>query len=256
MENYKIYCHTTPSGKKYIGITKQDLTHRFGKSGEKYKRCTAFWKAIEKYGWNNIKHEVIDNAFSLEEANEKEKFYIKLYKTNDKNYGYNCTIGGDGVSGWKPTEEQRIKNSNSKKEMWKNPQIRKRLTDERKARGNSKQEKERLLKMCKSNWENPLIRSELEKHLSKISNDEVCKEKRKKSMKKIWQENPEKFMKNRKYKRGEEHFASKKILCVETNTIYVSGVDAMNKTGISNKAISAVLNGKRKTAGDFHWEFV
>ena len=89
MENYKIYCHITPSGKKYIGITKQNLQERFGKNGEKYRRCTAFWKAIEKYGWDNIKHEIIDNAFSLEEANEKEKFYINHYKTHDKNYGYN-----------------------------------------------------------------------------------------------------------------------------------------------------------------------
>ena len=256
MENYKIYCHTTPSGKRYIGITKQDLSKRFGKNGEKYKRCTAFWKAIEKYGWDNITHEVIDVAVSLKEANEKEKFYIENFKTNKKEHGYNCTIGGDGVSGWKPTEEQRLKNSNSKKEMWNNPKIRKNLTKERKLRGNSKKEKERLSKMSKSNWENPEVRSKLEKHLKEISNDEKCKEKRKVSMQKIWQENPERFMKNRKYKSGVEHFASKKILCVETNTIYVSGIDAMNKTGISNKAISSAVNGKRKTAGNYHWKFV
>lgn len=256
MENYKIYCHITPSGKKYIGITKQNLQERFGKNGEKYRKCTAFWKAIEKYGWDNIKHEIIDNAFSLEEANEKEKFYINHYKTHDKKYGYNCTIGGDGVSGWKPTEEQKLKNSNSKKEMWKNPQTREQLTKERKLRGNSKQEKERLLEMCQSNWSNPEIRCKLENHLRQISNDEVCKEKRKIAMKKIWRENPERFMKNRKYKSGEQHFASKKILCVETNIVYISGIDAMNKTGISNKSISAVLNGKTKTAGGYHWEFI
>ena len=35
--NWKLYCHTFPNGKKYIGITKQDPARRWGKDGNGYK---------------------------------------------------------------------------------------------------------------------------------------------------------------------------------------------------------------------------
>ena len=76
---YIIYMHTSPSNKKYIGITKQEPILRWGKNGERYKRCTSFWRAINKYGWENITHEMIDTAETLEEANQKEQFYISKY---------------------------------------------------------------------------------------------------------------------------------------------------------------------------------
>lgn len=45
-----------------------------------------------------------------EQANELEKYYIALYKTNinryGNEYGYNLTDGGDGVSGIKYSEEE------------------------------------------------------------------------------------------------------------------------------------------------------
>ena len=37
---YVIYMHTSPSGKRYIGITKQALSLRWGKNGIKYKNAT------------------------------------------------------------------------------------------------------------------------------------------------------------------------------------------------------------------------
>ena len=43
----------------------------------------------------NLELEVEDNL-TKEEANKYETSYIKSYKTNDRNYGYNLTLGGDG----------------------------------------------------------------------------------------------------------------------------------------------------------------
>lgn len=46
---------------------------------------------------------------------------------------------------------------------------------------------------------------------------------------------------------------SKKVLCVETGIIFSSIKDAHRKTGICH--ISQVCQGKRKTAGGYHWKF-
>ena len=53
--NYSVYVHTAPSGKMYVGITKQKPEYRWGRNGIKYK-TQVFYRAIEKYGWDNIDH--------------------------------------------------------------------------------------------------------------------------------------------------------------------------------------------------------
>lgn len=53
-------------------------------------------RAIYKYGKENFVCEQIDSANSLEELNQKEKYWIKFYNSTDKNIGYNLTEGGDG----------------------------------------------------------------------------------------------------------------------------------------------------------------
>lgn len=54
-------------------------------------------------------------------------------------------------------------------------------------------------------------------------------------------------------KRKMSEAKSKKVLCVETGEVFSSIKDAYRKTGIRN--ISKVCQGKRKTAGGFHWKF-
>ena len=49
---------------------------------------------------------------------------------------------------------------------------------------------------------------------------------------------------------------SKKVLCIETNIIYASTREAERKTHICHNNISQVCNGKRQTAGGYHWKFV
>ena len=83
--NYKIYIHRNKiNGKVYIGQTKQPLKSRWN-NGYGYKQCTKFWNAIQKYGWDNIRHEILENNLSNEDACEKEKLYIEQYQsTNPK----------------------------------------------------------------------------------------------------------------------------------------------------------------------------
>ena len=93
-DNYSIYKHTSPSGKSYIGITKQGKK-RFGKDGNGYKKQRKFYNAIQKYGWDNFKHEIIEDNLSFEQACFGEQLYIEIY--DSINNGYNIAIGGEGV---------------------------------------------------------------------------------------------------------------------------------------------------------------
>lgn len=93
---YKVYMHTSPNGKKYVGITKQEVAHRW-QNGNGYKSNSRFYRAILKYGWDNIKHEVLFDNLTQEEAYELEREMIALNESNNPNYGYNQTEGGENA---------------------------------------------------------------------------------------------------------------------------------------------------------------
>lgn len=91
---YLVYKHTSPNGKVYIGITRKNPIKRWN-NGNGYKQNTHFYNAISKYGWNNIKHEILFDNLTKEEACKKEIELIAEYKSNDPNYGYNRSSGGE-----------------------------------------------------------------------------------------------------------------------------------------------------------------
>lgn len=77
-----------------------------------------FCKAIQKYGWNNIKHEVIYKNLTQKEAEEREQYLIYVFNSTDKRYGYNIASGGYEVNnflGKTHNEETKRKISNSNK---------------------------------------------------------------------------------------------------------------------------------------------
>ena len=114
MENYTIYKHTSPSGKVYIGQTRQDVKKRWC-NGYGYATSPHFDRAIKKYGWNNIQHEIIATGLTKKEANWLEQYLISYYHSNEGQYGYNITRGGDGSNGRLITKEERARISESNK---------------------------------------------------------------------------------------------------------------------------------------------
>ena len=104
-ENFKVYKHTTPSGKSYIGITCQSCEQRW-RHGNGYKMQPLFYRAIQKYGWDNMKHEVLFEGLTKEQAGQKEMELITLYKTNNPEFGYNIDNGGNAVGSF---SEEHIK---------------------------------------------------------------------------------------------------------------------------------------------------
>lgn len=93
MNNYKVYIHKFPNGKAYIGITRQEPKIRWG-GGNGYVRNEYMYRAIKKYGWENIEHIVLFDGLSKNDACEIEKELIKKHKTNNKKFGYNIESGG------------------------------------------------------------------------------------------------------------------------------------------------------------------
>lgn len=96
-KNYCVYKHTTPSGKIYIGITGQTPEKRWN-NGNGYRHNKYFWKAIQKYGWDNIEHEILENNLTRDEACKKEVYYISRYDACNLDVGYNLSPGGDLVN--------------------------------------------------------------------------------------------------------------------------------------------------------------
>lgn len=111
-----IYMYTFPNGKRYIGKTYRSLKERQESSNwVGYRDCPVLYRAIQKYGVNNIKQDIlIEDYMTDSRSSELEMYYIALYKTNcckyqNPSYGYNVTDGGEGTSGLKHTEEAKEK---------------------------------------------------------------------------------------------------------------------------------------------------
>ena len=66
-------------------------------------------------------------------------------------------------------------------------------------------------------------------------------------------ENKEAFLRNINNKQRRQ-YNGKKVMCIQTNKIYQSLQQVKRITGINH--ISDCCNGKRKTAGKFHWKFI
>lgn len=90
--NYKVYCLTNKiNGKKYIGITRQEIEKRW-KNGRGYKKTTRIAMAIKKYGWDNFDKKILYNDLDNKKASDMEVFYINKYNTTEN--GYNVQSGG------------------------------------------------------------------------------------------------------------------------------------------------------------------
>ena len=110
--NYKVYVHIAPNGKRYYGITKQEVEARW-KNGKGYESNKYFYRAINKHGWGNFEHIVIAKGLSEEEAKWLEVELIREWDTTNREYGYNITKGGD--SNPMDNEESRKKMSEAHK---------------------------------------------------------------------------------------------------------------------------------------------
>lgn len=92
---YCVYCHRNKiNGKRYIGQTKYgDNPNMRWHLGKHYGKT--FRADIDKYGWDNFDHYIIQNGLTAEEADELEKLNIIAFNTTNPKYGYNERIAGN-----------------------------------------------------------------------------------------------------------------------------------------------------------------
>lgn len=89
-----VYKIVFPNNKVYIGKTK-NISDRIKKHKYSIRYYdTKLTKAFVKYGFENLKWEILFESQDIDEVNNKEKEYISLH--NSICNGYNISKGGDG----------------------------------------------------------------------------------------------------------------------------------------------------------------
>ena len=115
---YTVYKITNICNEKiYIGVTSKTVEQRW-KSHilSSRKNQLALGAAIRKYGEDNFKIEVLELCSSKHQALEQEIFWIKELKSYiSSGRGYNMTLGGDGLFGYKHSEETKRAMSKKRK---------------------------------------------------------------------------------------------------------------------------------------------
>lgn len=86
--------------KIYIGMT-GDVETRWSGNGTQYRprnkdKHRPFWNAINKYGWENFKKEILEHNLSFEQAIDREIYYIAFFNATNRKVGYNLSVGGNG----------------------------------------------------------------------------------------------------------------------------------------------------------------
>lgn len=246
--NYYVYKHTFPNNKVYIGITQQEPEKRW-KNGLGYDaHQTLMKRAIKKYGWQNIKHEILFKKITKEQACKKEIELITLYDSTNKQKGYNVSSGGEGTIGVKPTEESKQKNRIAHLGKKASLETRKKISESNKGKHNIKrteEQKKKISEAAKKAMQNPELRKRLsEAHKGK---------KHRNYGKHLSKEIKKKISNSEKGKKGS---GLKKIICLETNIIYESISEASRQTKINKYCIGQVCLGKRKSAGKMHWKYI
>lgn len=153
---WTIYKHTNKiNGKSYIGQTINSPERRWRVDGSGYKDSPKFHGAIIKYGWEAFTHEVLEEVNTLEDANQREIYWINFYDTyNNDNKGYNMTPGGKSYMSelWKEKEFRENMSASFKKarkKSWQDEEFAKRQEDKlvnglKKAWANSEWREDRI----------------------------------------------------------------------------------------------------------------
>lgn len=159
---YKIIC--IESGKSYIGKTEGVIENRVDDHLDgKSPGCRALHSAIQKYGKENFKREILEQNVIPELLSDLEMFYIAKFNTISP-HGYNLTAGGETghhseetirkrtetlranppMLNKKHTPESRAKMSESRTGSKRSLETRQRQSDAAKGHGVSKETREKI----------------------------------------------------------------------------------------------------------------
>ena len=253
------------NNKCYIGKTSGTIEKRFQehiKAARYDNNKICLYQAMHKYGIENFIVEEIeecDNSI----LSSKEIYYIQYFDSY-KN-GYNMTVGGEGRNKYNYREivEKYLELGSEKNtasffqcslsvvqkacESY-NIKIKKGLSAEYWASEEGQKRKEQIRELGRRS-KGRIVSQETRQKLSQSLKGKYCGE-----------NNPmfgKKFSEEHKQKLVENSAMAKPVRCVETGEVFSSALQASKKVGLKSSAgISKCCSGERKTAGEFHWEFV
>lgn len=252
---YKI--QNLENGKVYIGASRNILLrwyqHKYDLRNFRH-HSEHLQKAWIKYGEDSFQFDIIE-CCEERDLNNKEKFYIQLYKSNDKNYGYNIFDGGNTHN---VPEETKKKLSLIHMGMTHNEETIKKMRNKAKKDKIAQLDLEGNLVRI---WESTLeIKKEL--HIDTKDIRECCKKsnaKRKTAHSYVWLYYQDYISNNYNIKdyqnTGIRHPI--KIHQYSLEYEYIATYDSIYKAGrilnIPYQNISRCVLGKTKTAGGYRW---
>lgn len=231
---YTVYKHTSPSGKVYIGITSQKPENRWN-HGKGYEFNSYFYRAIQKYGWDNFQHEILYTSITKDEACVIEIELIAQYKSNNPDFGYNLSSGGEHPgTGRVVSEETRKKLSESNVGKHRSAEARYKMSEAAKKRVGE----------LNPHYGKPLSedhRMKISKaHKGKCLTEEHCKK-----LSKAHINNP------KLSKRVAKCDLNGNVICE-----YPSLHEASRDSGINVSDICTVCRGKQNTSHGFKWKYL
>lgn len=262
---YKIT--NTKTNKCYIGETKMaNVEDRW--KGHRYTiskgvGCPALQNAVNKYGWDSFKFEVLIICFD-EDRLIYEKEYIKKYNSMVPN-GYNLTEGGQtsGNLGQKHTEETKRKISEWSKEYHKNPEVKKRKSEQMKAIMKETKKHINLGERMKKSekWQKALAEKRIGSGACGTIRSEDTKTKISKSIKELYNKKDEEsnLTFRQKHKQTMRKINGIKVSQFTKEDIFVKSYDSIVEasidTNISRSGIQNNIKGRTKSAGGFIWKY-
>ena len=246
LNNYKVYIHQNKINKKvYVGLTKQKCKDRWRHDGVGYKSQIKFYRAIQKYGWDNFDHIILFTNLTEQEASEKEKELIQFYDSY-KN-GYNADLGGSTTNHSPETLEKMRQSMLGKKH-----------TQETKDKISKTKDKDKFAVKClETSIIYPSIRqADKESGVDASSIIKCCQGQVLSAGGFTWRYVD--IEKQKLYLKEDEQRidkSKKAVICIETGIIYESVQAAAMATHADNSGIVKVCKGKQKTAGGYHWEY-
>lgn len=258
-ENDKIgYVYLTTNllnGKQYVG---QHLHDGFDKG---YKGSgIAITNAINKYGWDNFKCEVLCWCGTQTQLNEAEDNYIKLLGTMSPN-GYNLKGGG---SKGKPCKESRVKLSESLKKRYANPEERKKTSEASKKIWKNEETHKKASEAQTNRYKDQEERKKTSEAIKKYWMIPESFEKQSKIQKKNWESKERHITQSKalkKYWESEENRKkrSKPVIQYTLDGEFIkewsSATEIKRVLGFDQGYISACCRGEHKHAYNFLWKF-
>jgi group I intron endonuclease len=209
-----IYCiENKINNKKYIGqsihIHRRWSEHKYELNNNIHDN-DYLQKSWNKYGSDNFEFNIVELC-GIDELDDKECYYISLYNTFDKKYGYNLISGGGANREISEETREKLRQANKRRKFFPNM----------------------------SGENNPMFG----KHLSEETKEKI----RQSRLGQIPSEQTR--IKLSQLRTGDKNPRCVPVYCPELNESFWGAKEAELKYGVNCNKISECINGKRQHAG-------